>query len=212
MKKTTMGLLAAAAAVWLAGCAQPADPNADVPPIAMPGGSDTTPAPPMPADDKTAPAGDSAAAVESGPVSDPNQLVGKLPPAFALKDMAGTEVSLESLRGKPVILDFWATWCPPCRELSPALEKIHREYGDRITVVGLSDEDRELVKSFTEKNDLTMEQLHLTDEVSRSYGITGIPTTVFIDAKGVVHEVEVGLSMGDQYESLKTKVEALLAA
>jgi len=80
-------------------------------------------------------------------------LAGKPAPELSVTTLDGKTVTLESLKGKTVLLDFWATWCPPCRVDTPVLDKLHEKYGSQLAIVGLSiGEPRDVVEKFLKKN------------------------------------------------------------
>lgn len=115
--------------------------------------------------------------------------VGTPAPAFELPDANGRTVSLAGLRGKPVVLAFFASWCHPCEEELPVLEQFAREDPGRLKVAAISYQD---LKSdsvdFVHRLGITYPAL-LDDPsapVARSYGVRGIPQTVFVDARGIV--------------------------
>jgi len=193
MKKTALALVSASFAMLVAGCAKQ-----------EPAGEAAAPPPPTPA----APTAPTAQA--EPPKTEAGGLVGKPAPAFSLKSLDGKTVDLASFKGKPVVLDFWATWCPPCRELAPSVQKLHKEMGDKVAVVGMASDDEAAVRDFVKKEGLTMTQLIADEAVSKAYGVEGIPTTVFIDKDGVVRDVHVGLEPGDSYKPLKDAVDKLL--
>jgi peroxiredoxin len=116
------------------------------------------------------------------------RLVGKSAADFTLKDLQGQKVSLSDFQGKIVLLDFWATWCPPCREELPSIDKLYRTYKDKdLAVLGINDEDSGTVKSFLKKNDYSLPTLvDSKRSVHRIYGARAIPTVVVIDRKGVI--------------------------
>lgn len=101
----------------------------------------------------------------------------------------GKEVTLSSLIGtKPVILDFWASWCPPCRELMPKLQAYYQANQDKVIIVGISgDNSPEAARSFVIKNKITFTILYDENKsVFQQYQISGIPTTVVINANGEI--------------------------
>ena len=121
--------------------------------------------------------------------------VGKPAPDFTLTSIDGKSVSLQDLRGKIVILDFWATWCGPCRKGLPVLMEIAKSRANDGVVLWAVDldEPKEKVAEFLKKKgwDLPV-LLDSKGKVSQKYGVGGIPHTVVIDPKGVVHSVEIG--------------------
>lgn len=108
-------------------------------------------------------------------------------PSFVLKDLGGNEVRLDDFRGKIVFLNFWATWCPPCREEMPSMEKLYREFRERdFTILAIDlREDNRKVKAFKEEFGLTFPILLDSDgAVGLDYRITSIPTTYLVDREG----------------------------
>jgi peroxiredoxin len=139
-------------------------------------------------------------------------LSGKPAPDFTLTALDGQSLHLAALKGKPVVLDFWATWCPPCRKLLPSIQKLHDEMGDKVAVIGVNDEDRATVQRFVADNHVTVPQALDTDHaVSAAYGVQGIPFTVFIDKDGNIAAVHEGIDLDhDLYADLKAEVDKLL--
>ena len=121
--------------------------------------------------------------------SERNQsLVGRPAVDFTLKTVAGSPVHLAELRGKIVLLDFWATWCPPCRHELPTIEALSRKYKDRnVLVYGINDEDLKTAKHFLEAHHPDLETLHDDkDKVHKMYGCRAIPTVLVIDPGGTI--------------------------
>ena len=117
-------------------------------------------------------------------------------PSFTLRDLNGKQVSLSDFKGKVVILDFWATWCPPCVMEIPHFIELYEQYKDQgFAMVGIS-LDRQgvgIVKSFVQKYRVNYPILMTDGRIDRVYGgITGIPTTFVIDAAGNIQRKYVG--------------------
>jgi len=138
------------------------------------------------------------------PTSSPHGeiVVGQIAPAFTAKDMRGRQVSLEELRGRPVLIDFWASWCPPCRDAVVVLRRLADQYGDRLTIVGVSlDEDPNAFEAFVYNHHLPGFQVHdggPFGPISVLYGApaASIPYSVLIAPDGTV--LEVGHSLRQQ--------------
>lgn len=115
---------------------------------------------------------------------------------FTLPRLGGGELTLEDLAGKPIYLDFWATWCGPCRSETPALAIIHRVFGDEVQMVGISLDQRPAAPiRYVTDHGITYPQLigDLRDPALQAYGVhrTGIPLSVLIDADGTVVGVDL---------------------
>ncbi len=123
-------------------------------------------------------------------------MVGFLAPDFTLTTTDNDRIKLSSLRGKPVVLNFWATWCPPCRAEMPALEELWQRYdrGD-VLVLGIDQgESAVTVERFARGVVGTTFPLLLDTqrEIGAEYGVRALPTTFFIDAQGRIQEIKVG--------------------
>ncbi len=124
--------------------------------------------------------------------------VGFRAPDFLGVDVAtGQPVKLADLAGKPVLFNFWATWCPPCREEMPALDKLAADFRDKAYVIALGadpGESGELLLGYARENNLGSLTIvrDATGAATRRYGVRAIPTSFFIDAKGVIREVRLG--------------------
>ncbi len=139
-------------------------------------------------------------------------------PDFTLSDLSGDPARFSSLAGRVVVLNFWATWCPPCRREMPLLDSVQREYGPKgLTIVGIDlEESPETVRAYVERvgvqypiwlDDPPQNMPDRTRDIYTKLGGVGLPTTVFIDRDGVVRGSQVGeLSRG----VLQNRVEALL--
>lgn len=145
------------------------------------------------------------------PTPSPAGLVGKDAIAFSLKDLDGNQVDLQSLKGKVVLLDFWASWCGPCVRELPHIEKLHRDFKDKgLVVLGLDNEDVEIAREFVKKNGYTFTTLvDEGREVSMKYGVSGIPQVFIIDREGKVRYHARGYGPGREVE-LRDAVEKVL--
>jgi thiol-disulfide isomerase/thioredoxin len=122
--------------------------------------------------------------------------VGKPAPQFSLPDLDGKQISLEQYKGKVVLLDFWATWCGPCRMTMPVLEKLRKEYADSLVLLAINlQEPRDEVRNYMQQQGLKSHVL--LDEkgsLGEVYGTEAIPMQVLIDKEGIVREVKTGFS------------------
>lgn len=122
-------------------------------------------------------------------------LAGYLAPDFTLTSTQGETIRLTELQGQPVVLNFWATWCPPCRAEMPELEASSQEFRGFVTFLGVDQgEDDQTVAKFGQEFQISYPLLIDSDsQVNNLYGIRALPTTIFIDANGVVREVYSGI-------------------
>ncbi len=133
-------------------------------------------------------------------------------PDFAFEDLEGKVWRLSELRGKPVLLNFWATWCPPCRKEIPDLQAFHEQYGDRIVLLGINwGEDPEDVKEFLERYGATYTNLLDRDGLFFvRYQLTGLPTSYWIDEEGIIRGMWLGaMSLEDMVEGFRKTTRAL---
>lgn len=122
-------------------------------------------------------------------------------PLFKLDSLGGAPVSLEQLKGQVVMINFWASWCGPCRQEMPLLEKLHAKYKAMgFTMLGVNVEpDSSLASGFLAKTPVTFPILFDTrSEVSKLYQVAGMPSTVIIDRKGNLRWVHKGYKPGDE--------------
>ena len=126
-------------------------------------------------------------------------------PDFVLNDLDGRPVRLSDLRGKVVLIEFWATWCPPCTMAIPELNALQRKYMDRdFLILSIStDEDISTVRSYVEENEVLFPVLFDDKNVNSSYGVYNIPTVVIIDENGIVLKNHMGFAPGIFEELLK---------
>ncbi len=121
--------------------------------------------------------------------------VGNLAPDFQLQSLDGQTVSLGNLQGKPVLINFWATWCGPCRSEMPYIQEIYEEWTNKGLVVLAVDigESSSEVEEFMQGYNLSFTVLLDTkQDVAQRYNITGIPTTFFLDKDGIIQDKVIG--------------------
>ncbi|RME91280.1 MAG: hypothetical protein D6770_00780 [Anaerolineae bacterium] len=121
--------------------------------------------------------------------------IGEQAPDFTLSTPDGREVHLGDFQGKVVLLNFWATWCPPCRAEIPLLETYHRRYTPDLVVLAVNDGEKPSdVRAFIEQQRITFQVLlDPAREVNATYGITALPTTFFIDRQGTIQAIQIGM-------------------
>ena len=136
----------------------------------------------------------------------------KAAPDFTLLDIGGQQVSLQQYRGKVVFLNFWATWCIPCREEMPALERLHQAYqAQDLAIISIDlKESVDQVKAFFQKHGLSFPSLlDPNGVVFRDYLVAGMPTTYLIDRDGTILARGVGGRDWTRAEALQLIQELL---
>lgn len=135
--------------------------------------------------------------------------VGKAAPDFRLERLDGSELSLHELLGRPVVLNFWTTWCVECRTEAPELDAFHRRFGEKVAVIGIDmREPGSVVQRFVDEFDLSYPiLLDRSQRVARSYRVTGVPETWVLDAGGIARYHHIGPI---SYAELEQVVASLL--
>jgi cytochrome c biogenesis protein CcmG/thiol:disulfide interchange protein DsbE len=131
-------------------------------------------------------------------------------PSFELKDLNGKAVSLAEAKGKIVLLNFWATWCGPCRAEVPDLVDLQKRYADKFEIIALAtdEDDADEVRRFVLQSGINYRVAMVSDEVRRDYGgVAALPTSFVIDAQGRIVQKHVGLNDPAIYE---LEVKAML--
>ena len=148
--------------------------------------------------------------VEIGVLDDREVAIGEPAPDFALTDLDGETVMLSDFRGKTVVLNFWATWCPPCREEMPEFQELWDHRGvdgtDDLVVLAvnfLRDDTVGAATKFIEANEFTFVVVFDTTrgDVAARYGVRGLPATFFIDRNGIVRTTALGPVFGNLLET-----------
>ena len=154
------------------------------------------PSPAGPREGETSP--DSAAALRNGDRA----------PDFEVADLDGGTFQLSSLDGRVRLLDFWATWCAPCRHEIPMLNDLHRRYAESgLSILALSDEEPEIVREFADETDMAYTNLVRASDVAERYGVLALPTAFLVDREGRIVETFFGEKTKDQLEK---RIRALL--
>lgn len=135
---------------------------------------------------------------------------GNFAPDFELESIDGDPIKLSDLRGQPVFVNFWATWCPPCRAEMPDMQKIHEEYDD-VTILAVNEVDTESsprnVEKFIEEFGITFPIPSDSGlNVGTRYRATSLPTTYLINPDGTIHNVAVGPLT---YEMMVQEIKAM---
>ncbi|TDL91938.1 redoxin domain-containing protein [Vibrio vulnificus] len=116
--------------------------------------------------------------------------IGAKAPNFSLKTLDGKQVELSDYKGKKVMLNFWATWCPPCKKEMPDMEKYTQQVGDDVVVLAVNIDPENDVQAFVEDNGITftipLDSQSAKNPVNERYKILSIPTTYFIDKEGII--------------------------
>jgi len=166
-----------------------------------------------------APQGSGQTAGQAGDSDAAPQLRGKAAPGFSLVTLEGKKVSLADYKGRPVLVNFWATWCAPCKLEMPWFEEFHTKYaGQKFEILGIAEDDAskdEIAKS-AKKLGVTYPILLVEspDKVATAYGgVDVLPMSFYVDAKGVVVEQTAGLGSKDEVEAnIKKTIAAGTAA
>jgi peroxiredoxin len=145
---------------------------------------------------------------------EPKQADSNTAPLFVIEGVGGKKVSLADYRGKVVILEFFATWCEPCRISAPELQSIYARYKDRgVAVIAVAADEgtdaRARVRSFMKEYRLTYDAATDSGQVMKQYGAFTLPTTVIIDREGTIRNKHLGIS-GDYAKRLASEIDQLL--
>ncbi len=156
--------------------------------------------------------GEQGAAGENPGDPGDGDVTGKAAPLqFTLKDMNGVDVKLANFKGKVILLNFWATWCGPCRAEIPSLVELQQQYGKDLVVLGVSvDDPIEKLKPYATEMKMNYPVLvgNGRDDVQDAYGpLWGIPVSVFVDRDGKIAKKHSGIASKDQFER---EIKALL--
>lgn len=161
----------------------------------------------------------SAPVIESEPAPTPDPAlavapqIGAVAPNFTLQTISGEEVKLHDLRGEAVMVNYWVTWCIPCMEEMPILEKLHREYQEQgftlLSINGIAQDDMNTVMAALDEFNVTFPvALDERDAVYNEFQVRFMPTTFFIDKHGIIQHIQLGST---SEEGFRTQIEELLS-
>lgn len=136
-------------------------------------------------------------------------IAGYLAPDFTLNTIGGQAVTLSDLRGQPIVINFWATWCPPCRAEIPYFQAAATKYNGQVIILGVNQaESLVTVNPFVREFGMTYPvPLDENSTVSRLYSVSALPTTLFVDSDGIIQEVFPGIM---SQAVLEDRIEQLL--
>jgi cytochrome c biogenesis protein CcmG/thiol:disulfide interchange protein DsbE len=143
----------------------------------------------------------------------PAPQAGFLAPDFTLETLDGDTITLSDLRGRAVLLNFWATWCPPCRAEMPAFQQAYADYEDQgfviVAVNAIQQDSLPAIEEFRGEYSLTFPiVLDADGSASRSYQVRSMPTSFFIDPDGIISEVVIGGPIAEAL--IRARIEELL--
>jgi thiol-disulfide isomerase/thioredoxin len=193
------GLLLAGLSLTACGQATPPTPTASSEGLAAPSGR-ITPA-------KTIAPGGTPTPARGGE----RVVIGSPAPDFSLTSLDNQTVKLSQFRGTPVLINFWATWCPPCKEELPLLVKTHQANQDRLVILGVDmAEEAGVVRDKVREVGITYPVLlDSQNEVTNRYQVRGYPTSLFVDKNGIVQRITVGQLTEDTIKSALDRVYSI---
>ncbi|MFD9625588.1 TlpA disulfide reductase family protein [Peribacillus muralis] len=135
--------------------------------------------------------------------------IGAKAPNFSLKTLDGKQVELADYRGKKVMLNFWATWCPPCKKEMPDMEKYAQQAGDDVVVLAVNIDPENDVQAFVKENGITftipLDSNSAKNPVNERYKVLSIPTTYFIDKQGkITNKVLTAMQLKDMERNINS--------
>ncbi|WP_174733411.1 redoxin domain-containing protein [Mesobacillus harenae] len=148
---------------------------------------------------------DQNAVIASKPIS---AAVGEEAPDFTLKDLKGKEVTLSEFKGKKVMINFWATWCPPCKAEMPAMQELYSKTGGELEIIAVNLDSKNNVAGFADENELTFPiLLDEQDSVNQVYSVISIPTSYFLNEQGIIIAKHIGSMTYEQLEEYVNKIK-----
>lgn len=128
-----------------------------------------------------------------------------VPADFTLQDISGKSITLSDYKGKVVLLEFWATWCPPCRASVPGLEKLYKTYKDKglvVLAVSMDEGGWDVVQSFVKEYGITYSVLKGTEDVAVQYQVRSIPTLIVLNREGKISKQYLGFGNDEDLEKV----------
>lgn len=143
------------------------------------------------------------------PMPNVKDMEGKALPKFEMTSVEGKRINNQTIKGKAAIIDFWATWCGPCKKASPVMQELHKQFGKQGLVVigadGLEDKPGpDAAKAYAKEHGFTYLFTHTNDKLMDTWGINGVPTIIFVNKVGKVTKVQVGYG-----DALKPELQRL---
>ena len=129
---------------------------------------------------------------------------------WMLEDVEGNTFDYASTKGKVVLINFWATWCPPCIAEMPGLEKLYNDYNDKVVFLFVSNEDTEKVSKFLTKNNYSFNVYRPLTQYPKNFNVSSIPRTFLIDKKGIIVIDKTGASNWNS-EKVRRIIDELLS-
>ncbi|MBF0193000.1 MAG: TlpA family protein disulfide reductase [Magnetococcales bacterium] len=150
------------------------------------------------------------------PVAGHTAWQGDAAPQFTLPSTTDkSTITLQSFKGQVVLIDFWASWCPPCRRSFPILDSLHKKYNSQgFVVIGVNEDNNiNSGKEFTTNNPVHFPLVwDKKGKVARLYGLRGMPSSFLLDKQGVISYAWVGFPGGNHLKELENKIKVLLEA
>jgi peroxiredoxin len=128
-----------------------------------------------------------------------------VPADFTLQDMGGKSIKLSDYKGKVVLIEFWATWCPPCRASVPGLEKLYKAYKDKglvVLAVSMDEGGWDVVQSFVKEYGITYAVLKGTEDVAAQYQVRSIPMLLVVNREGRISKQYLGFGNDEDLEKV----------
>lgn len=148
--------------------------------------------------------------IELGPSGGGRPKLGEPAPGFTLLDPDGRLIRLDDFRGRPVLVNFWGSWCVPCRKETPDLIQLQSEWGDQAQILGVNySETADIARAFATNFGINyILPLDKTGEVTGSYKLAGFPETFFLDREGIIRDHRIGQLRPDVARCIVASIEA----